>query len=47
MLAEGEGVGVLAFIYEALREFRGNWTDIAQTIAELMALSIRMNLSHH
>lgn len=40
MLAGDEEVGVLAFLYEAPREFRGNWTDIGRTIAELMALSI-------
>ena len=40
MLASDEEVGVLAFLYKAPHEFRGNWTDIARTIAELMALSI-------
>ncbi len=40
MLAGDEEVGVLAFLYEAAREFRGNWTAIGRTIAELMALSI-------
>jgi PAS domain S-box-containing protein len=40
MLAGDEEVGILAFLYEAAREFRGNWTAIGRTIAELMALSI-------
>jgi PAS domain S-box-containing protein len=40
MLAGDEEVGVLAFLYEAPREFRSNWAAMGRTIAELMALSI-------
>jgi PAS domain S-box-containing protein len=40
MLAGDEEVGVLAFLYEAPHEFRSNWANIGQNIAELMALSI-------
>ncbi len=40
MLAGDEELGVLAFLYEAPRKLRGNWTDIGRTIAELIALSI-------
>jgi GAF domain-containing protein len=40
MVAGGEEVGVLAFLYEAPREFRRKWADIGRTIAELIALLI-------
>ncbi|MBI3329340.1 MAG: PAS domain S-box protein, partial [Nitrospinae bacterium] len=52
MLAGDEAWGVLAFLYQAPREFRGEWTDIGRTVAELteigrtvaelMTLALRM-----
>ena len=47
MLAGDEELGVLAFLYEAPHELRGNWTDIGRTIAELMALSIRTHQRYY
>jgi PAS domain S-box-containing protein len=47
MLAGDEEVGVLAFLYEAPREFQGNWTHIGRTIAELMAVSIHTHQRYH
>jgi PAS domain S-box-containing protein len=41
MLAGGEELGVLAFLYEVPCEFRGDWMEIGRTVAELLALSIR------
>jgi PAS domain S-box-containing protein len=47
MLAGNEELGVLAFLYEAPREFRGNWMDVGRAIAELMALSIRAHQRYY
>jgi PAS domain S-box-containing protein len=47
MLAGDEELGVLAFLYETLREPRGNWTDIGRTIAELIALSIHTHQRYY
>ncbi len=47
MLAGEEELGVLSFLYELPQEFRGEWADIGRTVAELMALSIRMHQRYH
>jgi PAS domain S-box-containing protein len=47
MFGGGEAVGVLAFLYEVPREFRGNWTPIGRTIAELMAVSIHTHQRYY
>jgi PAS domain S-box-containing protein len=47
MLAGDEELGALAFLYEAPRELRGNWTGIGRTIAELMALSIHAHQRYY
>jgi PAS domain S-box-containing protein len=41
VLAGDDALGVLSFLYDATHEVRGDWRELGQTFADLMALTLR------